>query len=301
MFWFKFKVGGIILKKINAEFIVVIGVVFVSFSSILVKASSAPPIIIATYRLMFTIFLIAPSALSKSAGEFKKLDRQSFILCILSGVLLALHLASWVTSIKYTSIASAAILVNTHPIFVVILSFIVFNDRINRKALISIILTLVGGVIISAGDRSLGNNIFLGDSLAVLGAAFISGYMMIGRVMRKKLSVTAYTFIVYLSSTMTLLILVIVFRIPLYPYELKEWAIFLALAVFCTILGHSIFNWALEFVRPTFLSIAMLGEPVFASIWAAFIFFELPSAWNIAGSCIIIIGIYMFSRAEGRK
>jgi drug/metabolite transporter (DMT)-like permease len=288
------------LKKINPKFIVIIGVIFVSFSSVLIKASEAPSLIISTYRLAFTVLLIAPSTIFKSKRELVSIDRKSLLLCALSGVFLALHFATWITSIKYTSIASSAVLVNTHPLFIVVLTYFIFKDKVTKKAILSIMLTLIGGIIISSADKGLGSNVFLGDMLAVAGAAFVSFYMIIGRVMRQRLSVTSYTFIVYLSCTITLLILSVFTKTPLYPYKLKEWAIFLGLAVFCTILGHSIFNWSLEYVKPTFLSVAILGEPVFATMWAVLFFSEYPSLYNIIGSSVIIVGIYMFSRAEGK-
>lgn len=288
------------MKKINPKLIVIIGVVFVSFSSVLIKASSAPALIISTYRLAFTVLMIAPATMMKHREELKNIDRKSLLLCALSGMFLALHFATWITSIKYTSIASSAVLVNTHPIFIVVLAYFIFKDKVNKRALFSISLTLIGGIIISSGDSGLGSNVFLGDMLAVAGAAFVSFYMIIGRIMRKRLSVTAYTFIVYLSCTITLLLLDIITRTPLYPYALKDFAIFLGLALFCTILGHSIFNWALEHIKPTFLSVAILGEPVFATVWAALIFSEFPTYYNLIGSTIIIIGIYLFSKAEGK-
>lgn len=286
------------MKKLNPKLIVIIGVIFVSFSSALIKASSAPALIIATYRLAITVILMAPSTLLKSKNELKSVDIKSLCLCILSGIFLALHFATWITSIKYTSIASAAVLVNTHPIFIVVLAYIIFKDKINRKSLISITMTLLGGVIISSGDRSLGSNVFLGDILAAAGAAFIAFYMVIGRIMRQRLSAVSYTFIVYVSCTITLLLLDIITKTSFGPYSLKDWAIFLGLAVFCTILGHSIFSWSLEYVKPTFLSVAVLGEPVFATIWAAIFFLEFPNTWNVIGSIIIIAGIYLFSKSE---
>jgi drug/metabolite transporter (DMT)-like permease len=136
--------------------------------------------------------------------------------------------------------------------------------------------------------------------LAIAGAAFVSFYMIIGRIMRQRLSVVSYTFIVYLSCTITLLLLDIITGTPLGPYSLKEWIIFLGLSVFCSILGHSIFNWSLEYVKPTFLSVSVLGEPVFATIWAAVFFLEFPNTWNIFGSIVIITGIYLFSKSETR-
>jgi drug/metabolite transporter (DMT)-like permease len=234
----------------------------------------------------------------KCGKEFRKLDRKSFLLCTLSGVFLALHFATWITSIKYTTIASATVLVNTHPVFIVILAYLFLGEKVNKKAAVSIAITIIGGIIISFGDKGLGSNIFFGDTLAILGAAFVSFYMIIGRIIRQKLSVTAYTFIVYLSCTITLLVLSLLTQTPLFPYELTDWAIFLALAVFCTILGHSIFNWSLQYIKPTFLSVATLGEPVFATIWAILIFSEIPNAYNIAGSLVILTGIFMFNKSE---
>jgi drug/metabolite transporter (DMT)-like permease len=289
------------LKKINPKLIVIIGVIFVSFSSILVKASSAPALIISTYRLAFTVILITPSALIKCKKEFKEIKWTTLLLSAVGGILLALHFATWITSIKYTSIASSTVLVNTHPIFIVALTWLLFREKQSKRALFSIGLTILGGAVISSGDNTLGSNVLYGDMLAVLGAAFVSGYMLIGRIIRQKLSVTAYTLIVYLSCTLTLLTLNLITSTPLYPYSLKEFAIFLALAVCCTILGHSIFNWSLEYVKPTFLSVSMLGEPVFATIWAIFIFAELPTLWNVVGSVMILWGIYIFSKAENAK
>lgn len=286
------------MKKLSPKLIVIIGVIFVSFSSALIKASSAPALIIATYRLAITVVLMSPSTLLKSKNELKSVDIKSLCLCILSGIFLAFHFATWITSIKYTSIASAAVLVNTHPIFIVVLTYIIFKDKINGKSFISIVMTLLGGIIISSGDRSLGSNVFLGDILAAAGAAFIAFYMVIGRIMRQRLSAVSYTFIVYVSCTITLLLLDIITKTSFGPYSLKEWAIFLGLSVFCTILGHSIFSWSLEFVKPTFVSVAVLGEPVFATIWAAIFFLEYPNTWNIMGSIIIIAGIYLFSKSE---
>jgi drug/metabolite transporter (DMT)-like permease len=292
------KLGGLYLKTPNPKLIVLIGVIFVSFSSVIIKASEAPSLVISLYRLAFTVLLIAPSTLMKNRRELKSIDRKSLLLCILSGAFLALHFAAWISSIKYTSIASSAVLVNTHPVFIVVLAYFIFKDKITVKALLSVIITLIGGIIISSGDKGLGSNVFLGDMLAIAGAVFVAFYMIIGRVMRQRLSATTYTFIVYVSCTITLLVITLATRTPLYPYALKEWAIFLALAVFCTILGHSIFSWSLAYVKPTFLSVAILGEPVFATIWAALIFAEYPTYYNIIGSSVIILGIYLFSKAE---
>lgn len=286
------------MSKNNARLIVLLGVVFVSFSSIITKASNAPALIIAAYRLGFTVCLLLPSIVGKKFDEIKNTDSKTLGICIISGIFLALHFATWITSIKYTSITSSTVLVNTHPIFIVLGSLFILKEKISKDVLISIGIALIGSIIISLGDFSLGSNVLYGDILAVMGAFFVAGYMMIGRVVRQKLSVTAYTFIVYLSSTITLILLSLFTQTPLYPYSLHEMLKFLMLAVFCTILGHSIFNWALEHVKPTYVSTAILGEPVFATIWAVILFKEIPMLWQIIGSVIILYGIYRFVKSS---
>ncbi|MBS3994486.1 MAG: DMT family transporter [Alkaliphilus sp.] len=282
--------------KFDPKIIVSIGVVFVSFSAILTKMSDAPPLIIAAYRLAFTVLLLLPAVIKSKIPEIKNIDKKSFNICMISGVFLALHFATWITSISYTSIASAVVLVNTHPIFIVIASYLLFKEKVSRKAFAGIMIAIVGSIIISTGNSTLGTNVLLGDILALLGAVFIAGYLLIGRVARQKLTVTTYTFLVYLSSLITLLIMVLIAEIPLFPYSGKDLLIFLGLAVFCTLLGHSIFNWALAHVTPTFISTAVLGEPVGAIIWAMIFFAEFPTLWQYAGSGIIMLGIYIYSK-----
>ncbi|WP_432666105.1 DMT family transporter [Wukongibacter baidiensis] len=286
------------MKKTNAKLIVLIGVIFVSFSSIIAKSSHAPSLIISVYRMGFTVLLLLPSAISKNIDEVKKIDIKTFSICVVSGIFLALHFATWIESLKYTSVASSTVLVNTHPVFIVLGSFIILKERISRNTLISIAIALTGSIIISTGDSTLGSNILYGDMLAILGAFFVAGYMLIGRIVRQRLSLTAYTFIVYTSSTITLILFSIFTKTSLYPYSLQEMLRFLMLAIFCTILGHSIFNWALEYLKPTYISTAVLGEPVFASIWAIVFFKEIPTAWQLVGSLVIIFGIYRYTRIQ---
>lgn len=288
------------MRKSSAKLIVLLGVIFVSFSSIIAKSSESPALIISTYRMGFTVILLLPIVLSKKLDEIKKVDRKAFGICIVSGIFLALHFATWIESLKHTSVTSSTVLVNTHPVFIVLASFFIFKEKASKKTLITIGIALTGSIIISIGDSSLGSTILYGDILAILGAIFVAGYMMIGGIIRQKLSVIPYTFIVYTSSTITLILLSLFTNTPLYPYPVPELLRFLMLAVFCTIMGHSLFNWALEYVKPTYISTAVLGEPVFATIWAIIFFNEIPRIWQIIGSVIILYGIYRYIRLEER-
>lgn len=286
------------MNEFKVKLIVLIGVLFVSFSSIIIKSSTAPSLIIATYRMAFTVALMVIPFSIKEGKEIKKVNIKTISLCVLSGVFLAFHFAAWNSSIKYSSIASCTVLVDTQPIFVVIASFFILKEKINKRSLICILIALGGSIIISLGDTSLGSNAIYGDFLALIGAIFVSLYMIIGRIVRQKISTTIYTFIVYISSTVTLVLLCIFSKIPLYPYPMGEIFRFLLLAIFCTILGHSIFSWALKYIKPSFVSTSILGEPIFATIWALLFFNEIPKIWQIIGSILILVGIIGFIKLE---
>ncbi len=288
-------------KKINPKIIILIGVFFISFSSILTRVSEAPSLAIATYRVGIASLLLAPVFFAKHIPEMKRMNRKTFILCIISGIFLALHFASWISSIKYTSITSSTVLVNTQPVFVVLGSYLIYREKSSLRSVASILVAIAGSVVISLGDSSMGSNVLYGDFLAMVGAVTVAAYMLIGRYARRNLSVTGYTFIVYTTCTITLLFMALATSTPLTGYPPRELAIFLALAVVCTLLGHSIFNWGLGHVKPTFVSTAVLGEPVLATIFAILLLGEVPTLPRLVGGLVVIGGIYSFIVAEAAE
>lgn len=282
----------------TVKLIVLIGVIFVSISSVLSKIATAPPLIIATYRIGFSAILMLPLFLKTEKNLHKKMTPKLWLLCSLSGVFLALHFATWLTSIKMTSIASSTVLVNTHPIFILFGTYFIFKEKVSKKAMISIFIALIGSAIITFGDSAIGQHNLLGDLLAIAGGFFVAAYMLIGRYARQYISVTAYTFIVYTCCTIVLLFMDFVTGTSLIGYPSSDFVIFLSLAVFCTLLGHSVFSWSLAYLKPTFVSNTILGEPVFATIWAILFLKEFPSVFQLFGGALILIGIFMHVQAE---
>ncbi|MCT4595398.1 MAG: DMT family transporter [Anaeromicrobium sp.] len=282
----------------KAKYMMIVAIIAISFSSIFIKMSQAPPLIIASYRLGIAVVIMLPMIILKHRKELKAANTNTIKWCVISGIVLALHFLTWVTSLKYTSIASAVVLVNTSPIFAVAGGYVFFKERLNKKAIIGIIIAFVGATLISGGDYTLGSNIIWGDSLAISAALFFAIYLSIGNKARKELSVNSYTFIVYSVAFITLIIISIIMKVPLHPYPLREWYIFLALAVVCTLLGHSVCNWALEYLSAIFVSTVVLAEPIFSIVWAAIIFKEMPYIWQIIGGIIILCGIYTYVSNE---
>lgn len=289
--------------KSHVKFCVVLGVVAVSFGSIIIKTSQAPSLTIASYRMLFTVLLLTPFMFNDGSAlqEVKSINRKNILLCILSGFFLAMHFITWISSLQYTSINSSTILVNTHPIFIVLFSTVILREKYSTKAILAISLTFIGGVLISWGDLSIGSLQLYGDILALLGGFFVSGYILIGNRVRKDLSAKTYCYIVYSFSVIFLFLTAVIMKVPLFNYDIYEYIRFLGLAFICTILGHSVFNWALAYIKPSFVSLSILGEPVFASLWAVLIFGEIPSYLQLIGSVIVLSGIITYFRLMDKE
>lgn len=285
---------------INPHLAILCGVLAVSFSALFVRLASAPPLIIATYRLLFTFLAIAPYSLWRHRRELAEMGGRDLLLAASSGAFLALHFATWFTSLNYTTIASSVVLVTTQPIFVVIGSYILFRERVSRIGMIGGAVAMLGSFIIGAGDFKLGMTAFFGDLLALLAAILVSGYMIIGRKLRSSVSLPAYTFVVYGSAALVLILVSAVCRLPFAPYPSQDWWLFLGLALVCTVGGHTIFNWVIRYVPASTVSVSILGESLGAIIWGAIFLREMPGLRQIVGGSVIFAGLYLFTRGSAR-
>jgi len=288
----------------------------VSTSSIFIRFAQrdASSLVIAAYRLSIATVLIAPLALTRQRSEIKAIARKDWILLEISGIMLAFHFASWITSLEYTTVASSVVLVSTAPLWVAALTPFVLRERISKMALIGMGVALLGGGLVSMAEscsidpgsmvcKPLGavfqGKAFWGNLLAMIGAWTVSGYLLIGRRVRAHISLPAYTFIVYGVAAVTLIILALGTQQALFgPFKPLTCILFLALAVVPQILGHSTYNWALRYLPAAFVSVMLLGEPVGSSILAYFILGEQPGLFELAGGVLILIGIGLASKTE---
>lgn len=283
------------------KLIVLLGVIGVSLSAIFVRISTAPSIILVLYRVCIASLLLLPYVFIKNRKELFELSLRDVLLCMVSGVFLGLHFTAYFTSLSFTSIASAVVLVDTEVFFVAFGSILLLKERISKGAWDGILLTFAGSVIIAMADAGIGSDVIKGDILAFLGAFFMAIYTMIGAVCRKKISTTVYTFLVYTSSAVTMLMISIMKGIPLVGYDSINWISALGMAVFCTLMGHSIFSWGLKYLPSSFISTIKLLEPVFASILGLICFGEVPGVYVALGGIIVIIGIWQYSRRAGQR
>lgn len=273
-----------------------IATIAVSTSAILVKLSAAPAAVIAVYRLLFTVLLMLPLIVWRHLGELSRISARDWVFSFLSGLFLALHFLLWFESLNYTSVASSVILVTLQPLFSFVGAYLFFKERVSPAGIAGGLIAIGGSMFIGWSDFQIGGTALFGDILALLGAAAVTGYWLFGQSVRKRLSLMIYTFVVYTISTAFLLMYVLVQDIPLFPYGGSEWLIFLGLAVFPTLLGHSVFNWVIKWLSANTVSMAILGEPIGAAILAYFILNEKITAAQTMGTAVILCGIYLFMR-----
>lgn len=276
------------------------GITGISLSAIFVKYSQAPSAVTATYRLLWTILLLSPVAwgVKVRRRELLKTPKKTVVLCGISGIFLAFHFFTWFESLKHTTVASSTTIVCTEVIWVALGYCLFLKGKLTVKAVAAIIITLMGSLLVAYSDSGAGQGHLYGDILALLAAIFVAAYTLIGRVARTTLSTTAYTYIVYLFSAATLVALTMFQGYSFRGYGVNAVVVGFLLAVFSTILGHSIFSWCLKFFSPAFVSASKLCEPVVAAVFAAVLFREIPTGFQVLGGAVIIGGVVFYSREQ---
>ena len=281
-------------------FVIVVGIVGISLSAIFVRYSIAPSAVLAAWRLLWSVILMTPVVLGSAQvrKELAAADKKSALFSALSGLFLAAHFILWFDALKKTSVASAATLVCTEVIWVSLGFCLFLKGRIGKKAALAIGITLFGSVLIALADSGAGEGHLEGDLLAVLAAVCSAVYMLFGRTAQKKLSTTVYTYLVYGSCALILVLLCLMQGTSLLVSGANPVIVGFLLALFSTILGHTIFSWALKFYSPSFVSACKLLEPVGAGILAVFLFGEIPAPVALLGAALILFGVRYYAKIE---
>ena len=287
---------------------VLLAVCAASTASIFIRYAQAyaPSLSIAAWRMVIATAVLVPLALARHRAELAALGRRDLAVIGLSGVLLALHFATWITSLAFTSVASSVVLVSIAPLFVALLSPILLHERITRPVTLGIGLAFLGTLVIAANDvctlptgeiscpalgELFGGAAVRGDLLALAGAAAIAGYMMIGRGLRARLELIPYITLSYGSAAVVLLLIVLVARQPLTGFPAPAYGWFLLLALIPQLVAHSTYNWALRYLPAALVSISLLGEPLGSTALALLLLGETPSGLKLAGAAMILAGI----------
>jgi drug/metabolite transporter (DMT)-like permease len=301
--------------KLMLPFAILIAILAVSTASIFIRFAQndgVPSLVIAALRLTFASLLLAPFALTKHREELKRLTLNEILLGAFSGIFLALHFATWISSLEYTSVASSVVFVSTGPLWVALLSPMLLKEHLARTAVIGLVLSLAGGTIIGLSDACVWNHglscpalqdvmqgrAMFGNILALLGAWTVTGYLIIGRKLRatRSVSLVPYIFMVYGFAAVALIVIMFASGNSPLGYAPKAYGWILLLAALPQLIGHSTYNWALKYLPAALVAVTTLGEPIGSAILAFFILSETPSFAVMIGGVFILSGIYLASR-----
>jgi drug/metabolite transporter (DMT)-like permease len=291
------------------------GILAVSTASVFIRYAQAyaPSLVIAAWRLTLAAMVLTPIVLRRYQPELKSLTRYELGLGLLSGSFLAVHFATWITSLEYTTVASSVVLVSTSPLFVALLAPLFLRERISRFVAAGLVLALGGVTIVSISDtctwfnaqltcppllKFIAGKAFFGDLLAITGALAGACYMIIGRRLRSRISVVSYIYVVYGMAAVVLVVVMLAAQQPPFGYPPIAFLWFTLLALVPQLLGHSSFNWALGYLSAAFVSLTLLGEPIASTILAYFLLNETPTGLKVFGAILILAGIMLASRSE---
>ena len=279
---------------------ILVGVVGIAMSSIFVRYSQAPSAVTAAWRMLWTVALMTPAVLLKGSvrRELWEMPPRLWGVTVASGLFLAAHFVLWFESLRHTSVASSTTIVCTEVVWVALGFCLFLKGKLSGKAVAAILVAVLGSILIAWADFEGGG--LYGDLLALGGAIATAAYTLLGRTARKTLSTTVYTYVVYATCTLVLAATCLVQGQSLVAYGISAPIVGLLLAVFSTILGHSIFSWCLKYFSPAFVSASKLCEPVVAGVMAGFLFGELPGMLQILGSILILTGVLYYSTLEGK-
>lgn len=289
------------MRRYTRWLALLLGIVATSTGSIIIRLAHAPALAVAAWRLSLASLLLTPLAAGPLRREWPGLSRRERWLLLAAGGCLSLHFAFWISSLDYTSVSSSVILVSTNPLWVALILRFVLGERIPASSVVAIVVALAGAAIIGAGDLSISPRALLGDLLALLGAIAGSAYLLLGRAVRRKLSTLAYVWPCYAIAAVLLLAYTLAAGQPLLGYDLRTYGMFALLAIGPQILGHSSYNWALGHFAPILVTIALLGEPLGASLLAYLVLGEAPPLGVWIGGPLILAGILLAAWQERRR
>jgi len=300
-------------KQTLPYFIIFIGLMAVSSASVFIRFAQkdVPSLVIAAYRLTLATLILFPFCLKGFIKEIFQTTWKQKTALMMSGFFLALHFSTWITSLEYTRVASSVVLVATTPLWVAILSPFLLKERLDRWTAVGLVVALIGTVIVAisgncqinltglkCNQEGFQTRDLIGDGLALAGALFASGYMIIGRKVQQGLSFSSYIFSVYGSAAIVLIILVLASREALVGYREISYLRMAALAIIPQLIGHSSFNWALKSLPAAYVAITLLGEPVGTVILSMVFLKEIPTVMEVAGGVFILVGILLASRLK---
>ena len=270
-----------------------------AFSAPLNKVALAEgihPIWLNTLRLAFVLAFML--TYKQRVQKDRSFDKKTTGLTLLSGMLMSAHLLCWVFALKMTDALAATTIYGTYLFMAAAGSVLLLKEHIH-KGLVYTMLFAMGGVLICGADMS--NTRLSGNLFALGSAASYAGYLLCGRFIRQQMDTYRYTRIVYSTALLSLLLSALLFRLPIEGLTVSSVSAIVGLAVFSTLLGHTLCNYALRTISAMVVSTVMLTELITGPIMVFFIMSELPTHSTLIGGGVILLAVVWYLWNERKK
>lgn len=287
---------------VRATALVCFGVVCVSTSSLFVRRSTAPSLVLAAYRKLFSALLLLPAVMGSAERrrELRGVSRRTAAWCVLGGVFLAIHFWTYFLAVNHTTVAAAQTLIGTEVLFVAPVMYLTGQERFGVRSRTGILLALAGSALVAyaPGGFRLGGGALFGNLCGIFSAMMLALYSLVGVRVRRGMSNTVYSFLVYGIAAAVLCAMVAVSPDTLTGYGAVNYFLGLGMAVFNSLLGHSIFNWSFKYLSPTLVTVVKLFQPALATLWAFLLLSEQPAANQLLGGAVLIAGVFLYIRSR---
>jgi drug/metabolite transporter (DMT)-like permease len=279
--------------------LIVVAVSAVATSGPLIAATAAPALAVAFWRNGFAAALLVPFTAVRRRQQLRALKKDQLILVFSAGALLAAHFGTWITSLRFTSVATSTALVATQPVWAGLFAK-ARGARIAREAWAGIAITVLAAMLLTGLDVQLSGRAVLGDVLALIGGVFAAAYVTAGAAVRRTVDTATYTTLCYSTTAVLLLVACVVGRQNLGGYSGLDWLRIAALTAGAQLLGHSVFNRVLKTTSATVVSLSILFEVPGATIIAAIALHQSIRLEQVPAFLLLLFGLAVVVRSGGR-
>ena len=285
------------LKPAKNFFILLLGAGLIGLAPLFVKWSELSPSWILFYRMFFALpFLALINFYYNKSQAFKLRNGKNLFLVIVAALAFAIDMSAWHWSIQFTSIANSTIIVNTAPIYIVILGVLLFKESISGRFLLSFALTYAGvfGLVYFSNLKTAGT--LFGDGLALMAAFMYATYLLIISRLGKESSINIIFYTTLFTCIFSLVPALIESREFLPSGNIEILNLF-TMAILCQVGGQFFITFSLPKVTASFGSVGLLMQPIIATIFGAIIFYEYLNFLQLSFVVLALVGIY-FARLE---